>query len=171
MRTRNVLLWLIREYIYIPITILTAAILFGKILVIGVIPTGSMEPNYPVGSFFVGLRMVDRENMERGDAVLFHFGDEIFLKRLIGLPGETVIIHEGIVYVNDEPLDESAYLDASVLTRSTHSTFAVPEGHYFFLGDNRADSYDARYWGDPYIATDTIVGKLLVAIKLPFWGS
>ena len=166
----NPVLRFIREYIYIPITILVAAIIFGKIIVIGVVPSASMEPNYMTGSAFVGLRLVDRDDMERGTPVLFHFGDEVFLKRVIGLPGETVSFSDGDVYINGEFLDESEYLADTVYTDSPTESFTVPDGCYFFLGDNRENSYDARYWENSYISSDAVIGRMLVAVKVPFWN-
>lgn len=96
-----------REYAYIPITLITAWLLFAKVVVIGYIPTASMEPNYMAGSVFVGLRVLDRNNIERGTPVLFHFGNVIYVKRTIGLSGDTVSFADGSVYIDGSVLDET----------------------------------------------------------------
>ena len=125
-----------------------------------------MNPNYMAGSVFIGLRMIDRENIERGTPVLFRCGDEIYVKRIIGLSGETVSFTCGVVYIDGAILDESAYLDASVKTESDKEAFRVPNGYYLLLGDNRPESYDARHWDDPYTPADDIIGQILYAIKI-----
>lgn len=160
------LLHIIKEFSYIPITIVIAWIVFAKVIVIGYIPTESMEPNYMAGSVFVGIRMIDRDSIERGTPVLFKHYDDIFVKRVIGLPGETISFSYGAVCIDGTTLDESAYIDASVFTESDTEEFTVPAGCYMMLGDNRAESYDSRYWTDPYTPADDIVGRLLFAIKI-----
>lgn len=166
LRLRYDMIRLIREYAYIPITIFLAWVVFFKVIVIGYIPTESMEPNYRADSVFVGTRILDRDNIKRGTPVLFHFGDEVFLKRVIGLPDETVSFNGGYVYINGESLDETEYLNASVCTESGTEVFCVPCGCYLMLGDNRSESYDARYWPDPYTPSEDIVGRILFAIQI-----
>ena len=117
-------------------------------------------------SVFVGLRVLDRDNIERGTPVLFHFGDVIYVKRAIGLSGDTVSFADGFVYINGTVLDETEYLNVSVRTESDTETFSVPYGCYLMLGDNRAVSYDARYWPDPYTPSEDIVGRILFSVRL-----
>ena len=92
--------------------------------------------------------------------------NETMVKRVIGLPGETVSFVGGKVYINGEPLDESAYLDDTVETDcgEEDKTFTVPEGSYFMLGDNREISLDARYWKHTYITTDDMKSKEILII-------
>ena len=145
LRLRYDMIRLIREYAYIPITILLAWVVFAKVIVIGYIPTESMEPNYMAGSVFVGLRVIDRGNIERGTPVLFRHDDDIYVKRVVGLPGDIVSFASGAVCIDGTALDESEYLDASVKTESDAEAFTVPAGCYLMLGDNRSESYDAKY--------------------------
>ena len=90
---------------------------------------------------------------------------EYYIKRIIGLPGETVSIKDGFVYINGEKLDED-YLPVSGITQSEKTTFEVPAGHIFAMGDNRTGSLDSRYWNDPYIPLNQLQGRMLLAISI-----
>ena len=81
-----------------------------------VVPSASMEPNYSAGSFCIGLRLGDKSALDRGTPIFFRHEDVIMFKRVIGLPGETVSLKDGHVYVNDELLDETEYLADDVMT-------------------------------------------------------
>lgn len=87
--------------------------------------------------------------INRGDIVVFvfpHDKSKSFIKRVVGLPGETVEIRSGIVYVNGAALKEP-YLDRSGWDRSSYPSVKVSEGYYFVLGDHRSSSHDSRSWG------------------------
>jgi signal peptidase I len=95
---------------------------------------------------------------DRGDVVVFESlsrSDRDFIKRIIGLPGDEVEIHDGLVYINDEPLDEP-YIRGTT-TCSGKCSWVVPEDHYFVLGDNRNNSSDSRTIGP--IPEKNIIGK------------
>ncbi len=85
----------------------------------------------------------------------------MFIKRIIGLPGDTVMIRDGKVYINDseEPLDDSFCPEDPL---GDYGPYTVPEGSYFMLGDNRNYSKDSRFWDNQYVRTDQIVGKALI---------
>lgn len=129
-----------------------------------VVPTGSMETTIPAGSRIMGLRLYyNFAEPERGDIVIFKFPDDEsvdYLKRIIGLPGETVEIIDGQVYINgsETPLDEP-YL--SEIPTGDYGPYVVPEDSYFMLGDNRNVSKDSRYWENPYVSEDKIIAKAL----------
>ena len=131
------------------------------------IPTGSMEPTIMSHSRVIGSRLSYlADDPERGDVVIFHYPDDppgktYFVKRVIGLPGETVDIVEGKVYIDgsETPLDEP-YL-AEPMEPEPPMHFEVPEGCYFMLGDNRNNSRDARYWKNTYVEKDKIIAKVL----------
>lgn len=147
----------------IAISAVLAFCLDKFIIVNAKIPSASMEPTIMTGDRLIGNRLAYINNdPQRGDIVIFLFPDnekEYFIKRVIGLPGETVSIRAGKVYINDseEPLDESAYLTVTPL--GDFGPFEVPEGAYFMMGDNRNNSMDSRYWNRPYVYKDKILGK------------
>ena len=131
------------------------------------VPTGSMEPTIMSKSRVIGSRLAYlTDDPERGDVVIFHYPDDpsgktYFVKRVIGLPGETVDIIDGKVYINgsDTPLDEPYLAEPMEPEEPMH--FEVPEGSYFMLGDNRNNSRDARYWKNTYVAKDKIIANVL----------
>ncbi|AOR24618.1 signal peptidase I [Clostridium taeniosporum] len=126
------------------------------------IKSASMKPTLEVKDRLIATRVYNPENLNRGDIVIFDSDElkEILIKRLIGLPGDHIEIKDGIVSVNGEQLNEDYVKNNEVCNK----TFDVPEGEYFFLGDNRANSDDSRYWKDPYIKGEKIQGKAKVKI-------
>jgi signal peptidase I len=101
---------------------------------------------------------------QRGDIIVFHypFGqDRDFIKRVIGLPGETVTIEGGVVKVNGEALQEP-YIAAPP---QYQNTWVVPEAEYFVLGDNRNNSSDSHSWG--MLKREFIVGRAVVVYWPP----
>ena len=157
--TREILEWVV----VILISVALAFTLDKFIIVNAKIPSASMEPTIMTGDRLIGNRLayIGKEP-QRGDVAIFMFPDnekEYFIKRVIGLPGETVVIKGGLVYINgsDTPLDESAYIVTKPL--GDFGPFTVPEGAYFMMGDNRNNSMDSRYWNQPYVYKDKILGK------------
>lgn len=143
-------------------------ITFHFFLMMARIPSESMEPTIMVHDWTIGDRNAySDEAPQRGDIVNFYQAEEdtIMVKRVIGLPGETVSFENDRVHINGEELDESAYLDDDVLTECDE-TFTVPDGCVFLLGDNREVSLDARYWENPYISYEDI--KCQVNVIIPF---
>ena len=133
------------------------------------IPTGSMEQNLLIGDHLLVNKFVyapaataaERTLLpvgeyRRGDVLVFKYPEEPerdFIKRLIGLPGETIELRQSRVFINGEPIAEP-YLDAMRQgghmppdIRGAFGPQVVPEGHLFMMGDNRGDSQDSRYWG------------------------
>lgn len=105
---------------------------------------------------------------QRGDIVVFHFPDdesEVFIKRLIGLPGETIEIVDGYVYVDGILLEED-YVKGN--REGSFGPYEVPDGEYFMLGDNRLHSGDSREWNDKYVSKDQLIGKALFLYKPEF---
>ncbi len=100
------------------------------------------------------------ESPQRGDIVFFRNPDdetEIFVKRVIGLPGETVEIKGGVTYIDGVAIDEP-YL-AEPARELDFGPYVVPDGCYFMMGDNRNNSSDSRYWVHTYVSGTKILGK------------
>ena len=100
---------------------------------------------------------------ERYDIIIFPGPEEFgqhpyYIKRIIGMPGETVQIKDGKVYINDSetPLDDSFVPETPL---GSFGPYEVPENCYFMMGDNRNNSKDSRYWQNTYVQFDQIVGK------------
>lgn len=130
------------------------------------VPTGSMENTIMSKSRVIGSRLsYIASDPERGDVVIFHYPDDptgktFFVKRIIGMPGETVTVIDGKVYIDDSdtPLEEP-YLPEPM--EGSYGPYTVPEGSYFVMGDNRNNSMDARFWKNTYVEKDRIIAKVL----------
>lgn len=128
-----------------------------------IITSASMEPTLKTGDivFFNRLAYVNNE-VERGDIICFWSEEEsnYFGKRVIGLPGEKIFFKDGYVCIDGSFMDESMYIPEEFET-NCDKTFVVPEGCYFVLGDNREISKDSRYFENPYISQEDIIGKYI----------
>lgn len=144
-------------------TILMAVILYflidtmvGRVRVENI----SMKPTLHEGQFILVNKLAYRiGEFKRGDVVVFHYPrnpQEDYIKRLIGLPGDTVTIEGGQVFVNDLLLEEPYISGPPAYT----NTWTVPEGQLFVLGDNRNQSSDSHSWG--FVPVENVVGKALV---------
>ena len=174
----------ILEYVkMIIVVVFVVVIVDGVILINAKIPSASMEKTIMTGDRIFGFRMayginldagplqvhVKMKDPERYDIVIFHYPDnekKLFIKRIIGLPGETPEIRDGKIYVDgsEEPLEDSFTNGVTYFRNPTYpeGTLTVPEGHYFMMGDNRQNSNDSRFWHNKFVAFDKIVGKALV---------
>lgn len=147
------------------------------------IPSGSMIPSLLIGDYLLvnkiafGLRNPFKDDFiyrwqtpKRQEIVVFTYPVDKkldFIKRVIGLPGDTVEIINKKVYVNGKPLDEPyvQFTDKEIYPkelspRDNFGPVKVPEGHIFVLGDNRDQSYDSRFWG--FVPLHSIKGKALI---------
>ncbi len=159
----------LKEASFYVIVIAVAVLVRVVLLVNAYTPTGSMEDTIPVDSRHLGLKCAYWfSGPERGDIVVFDSPvkeETEYLKRVIGLPGETVEIKAGKVYVDGTLLEED-YLKETPRAEDL-GPFHVPEDCVFVMGDNRNNSSDSRYWGDAsdpddplhYVRIDTILGK------------
>lgn len=119
---------------FIPIIVgVVIFILFRTVFLIGYVPSESMEPTLKKNSLILGLRI--HGELEIGDIVVFKRDGSFLVKRIAACSGEKIVI-DG-------------------------KTYSVPEGLYFMLGDNSENSYDSRYWEEPYISEDKIVAKII----------
>lgn len=128
----------------------------------------SMYPTFKNNEYIltnlIGLRFAP---LKRGDVIVFKAptdADKDFIKRVMGLPGDQVMLQDGFVYINGTKLDESKYLRSDVRTYGgaflqEGQTVTVPEDHYLVMGDNRQNSSDSREWG--LIKESAVIGKSL----------
>ncbi len=124
-----------------------------------------MEPNYPDGEYLLTEKVsYYQRNPQRGDVVVFKppvSEEDEFIKRVIGLPGETISLQNGKVYINGSQLKESYLADTLQTFGSTFladgKEYKIPDGEYMVFGDNRPHSSDSRVWGP--ITKDKISGR------------
>ena len=129
------------EWIVPVLIAVVLAFLINKFIIFKVkIPSESMVPTLNVNDRLFVTRVYNPQNLKRGDVVVFYSEEleQSMIKRLIGKPGD-------INYIGEPDKFNGEYV--------------VPEGEYFFLGDNRLLSKDSRYWQDPYIPAKDIMGK------------
>ena len=124
------------------------------------IPSGSMENTIMTQDRLIALRTAYWfSEPQRGDIVVFHYPDneeELYIKRVIGTPGDTVEGKDGVVYVNGEALKEPYIKEPA---EEDFGPYKVPEDSYFMLGDNRNHSGDSRDWENTYVKKNKILGK------------
>ena len=181
---------ILREY-FESIVIAVILALFVRTWVVQAfkIPTGSMENNLLIGDHLlvnkfvfgptplaIGRATLPVRPIHRGDIVVFKYPDEPdrdFIKRVIGLPGETLQLKDKKIFINGAPLDEpyvhfleeprrnSEFAEVtSSDVRENYGPVTVPPNQYFMMGDNRDNSADSRYWG--FMPRDYVKGKALL---------
>ena len=144
------------------------------------IPSGSMRSTLLEGDLilvnkfiygakipFIDLNLPALRQPKKGDVIVFIYPDspkKDFIKRLAGLPGETLEIKNGTVYVNDKPLIDSIFNQRYYYNRGEFGQegrkIKIPDDNFFVLGDNSASSQDSRYWG--FVPRKNILGKALL---------
>ncbi|MDO4273285.1 MAG: signal peptidase I [Eubacteriales bacterium] len=167
------------DYVKMIIFVVVVVLIVNNVVLINAkIPSESMEKTIMTGDRIFGFRLSYGVNLdlfgnkitkklkdpERFDVVIFKFPDDesqLYIKRVIGLPGETVEIVDGKVYIDgaETPLDDSFTPEKPM---GTYGPFEVPEDSYFVMGDNREHSSDSRFWKNHYVRFDEIVGKAII---------
>ena len=172
----------IREYAEsIVIAILIALFIRAFIVQAFKIPSGSMEPTLLIGDhllvnkFIYGIKLpfIDQKVLvykepQREDIIVFIFPKDKtkdFIKRVVGVSGDTIEIRQKKIYINDKLWQDShgVYRDSevtSLVPRDNFGPVVVPAGHVMVMGDNRDRSYDSRFWG--FVPIDQIKGKALI---------
>ncbi len=163
MKKKTVLIWGILKRLSLGFSLLAFVYFFvGAPMVIS---GQSMWPSLRNGEFaWINRLEYFFKEPQRGDVIVFRFPgtrQELYVKRIIGLPGETVEIRQGKIYVNGQPLGESYY--AGSTPALGFQKVKLGEKEYFVLGDNRPASNDSRIWGP--LSKRFIIGKL----NFVFW--
>lgn len=149
---------LAREWGPFFIFLLLVFLVCKYVIVNAYIPSESMVPALNKGDRLIVTQIWNKDNVSRGDIIVFNSDElnEVLIKRAIGLPGDHIEIKNGTVKVNGEELQEDYVVNQLF---DYEGTFDVPQDRYFFLGDNRANSLDSRFWQNPYIDKDKVIGK------------
>ena len=169
--------WIVELVGVVVVAILVAVLLRTFVVATYSSPSGSMAPTLPVGDRIVVDKLsYHLHGVDRGNIVVFSTppnedcaGPPVadLVKRVIGLPGETINLQDGNVYINGRLLPEpflptdlrtDTYPGPSNNDFSLHHAYRIPAGDVFVMGDNRPESCDSRYWGP--IRESTIVGKV-----------
>lgn len=155
---REILEWVV----YISFSILLAVFINKFIIMNAHVPSGSMENTIMTGDNLFVYRMPYLfSEPKRFDIIVFDYPDNeklLYIKRIIGLPGEKVEIKDGKVYINDakEPLKED-FVNGEPL--GDYGPYYVPQDSYFMMGDNRNNSQDSRFWRNTFLSRKKIIGK------------
>lgn len=135
-------------------------VVFQSIIGVAFIPSASMEPTLNVGKKYLYLELEYLfKDPQRGDIIVFDDHGTVYCKRIIGLPGDVIDFWDGNIYINDELYTESYAFGKTYPYFIDH--YEVPEGEFFFMGDNRENSKDSRLWDYPYIKKSQILGRLI----------
>jgi signal peptidase I len=140
------------------------------------VPTPSMATTIQPGDrVLIDRLLYDSRDVERGDIVVFEgpaaVGNQVLLKRVVGLPGDMLELTDGVLYVNGAPADSGGVGPDGELpeTRPAYGQleehpewslalpYTVPDDHYYLMGDNRSDSFDSRFWGP--VPRSSIIGR------------
>lgn len=127
-----------------------------------------LRMSFPPITCYTSHAIISFGDPQRGDVIVFRYPEDEekdFIKRIIGLPGDTIEIRNKIVYINGKPLEDQAYtqrvdpgtISGSINPRDNFGPVTVPQGAYFVMGDNRDQSLDSRFWG--FVNAEKIRGK------------
>lgn len=151
----------------IVVALIIAIFLKTCIFANSVIPTGSMLNTIQEGDRIIASRLAYiNDEPQRYDIIIFKYPDDetqLFAKRIIALPGETIEVKNGIVYITDKNGNKStARTDfiTNCIPTGNFGPYTVPLGSYFVMGDNRNDSWDSRYWDNKTVKKGKIIGKV-----------
>lgn len=169
--------WIVELIGVVVVAVVVAVVLRIFVVATYSIPSGSMEPTLQIGDRIVVDKLAYHfHGVDRGNIIVFSTpanencaGPPVadLVKRVIGLPGETISLADGKVYINGHLLPEpwlpaairaESYPGPSDASYALHQAFRIPTGDVYVMGDNRTESCDSRYWGP--IRESTIVGKV-----------
>ena len=166
MKLKNILKEVL-EYVIIFVVVAVIVLILNSFIIINArIPSESMEDTIMAGDRVIGNRLAYKTaNPQRYDIVIFRPPDDesvYYIKRIIGLPGDTVYIIDGKGYINNEsePLDDSFVKEVPL---GSFGPYNVPGDSYFMMGDNRNSSLDSRFWETSnFVKREKILGKAMI---------
>lgn len=127
------------------------------------VPTGSMIPTIKINDHLLVEKLMWLTPLKHGDIIVFNPPVDTvrYVKRLIGLPGDVIEINNGELYRNNVIVNEPYIIEKM---QYSFGPIKVPEDSYFFLGDNRNNSFDAHLWDIPFVHKDELIGKVMIEI-------
>lgn len=136
------------RWILLPILLCFSVwLLFQTALFVGIVPSSSMEPTIPEGSIILGNRLVG--SLGRGDIIVFRHGGKTLVKRIVAVGGDTVSL-------NDQDGSFAVNQELATATR----ILTVPKGYFFVVGDNRQNSFDSRFWEEPFVGVKWVLARV-----------
>ena len=150
------------------LAVILAIVINNFVIINAKVDSGSMENTLMTNGRALGLRFSYWfSDPERFDIIVFKFPDDEsqkFVKRVIGLPGDTVEMVDGLVYINGSeiPLNDE-FIREEPNTNLEFGPVTVPEDSYFVLGDNRNHSNDSRLWDNTFVTKDEVLGKVVLS--------
>ena len=162
-RRRRTARGVFRLILVLALAALTSYLFFSSVIV----QESSMSPTLENGDrVFINRLAYAVTGVRRGDVIAYRSRSSIdtgiHIKRVVGLPGETVSFKSGDVYINGELLDEPYLREPHSTNAVKQSEYVVPENSYFMLGDNRNNSKDARWWNNTWVTKDKILAKVVL---------
>ena len=165
-RTRGIVKWVFEIIVTLVFAVLVAISAFQTVT----LQESAMEPTYSVGEkFFVNRALYKISSPKRGDVIVFKTSASdsaaLHIRRVIGLPGETVQVKDGKIYINGKAYEENGAYQDMTDGGLANSAITLESGEYFVLGDNRNNSEDSRFSDIGNISKKYIVGKVWFTVS------
>lgn len=161
-KKEEIIMELLKWLVQALIISLILSFIFNKIIIIGHVPSESMENTLNINDRVIGNRLAYRKEVPKtGDIIIFRLPDDpeqLFVKRIIGVPGDHIKIQKDFILINGKKISEP-YIKETMLPKRV-GYYVVPEKYYFVLGDNRNNSYDSRFWDKTYVPEENIIARV-----------